>query len=66
MYKVKNKLSPPLISELFLNNDSGHNTRAGVNFLRPNVNTVFKGVNSLRTFGPIVWNSMLPDKSGNL
>ena len=61
MYKVKNELSPPLIKELFEKKHSGPNTRAGVDFLRPNVNTVYKGINSLRNFGPIVWNSMLPD-----
>ena len=31
-------------------------------FVRPNVNTVYKVENSLRYFGPIVWNNMIPDK----
>ena len=30
-------------------------------FFRPNVNTVYKGEFSLRWFGPIVWDSMLPE-----
>ena len=31
-------------------------------FLRPNVRTVKKGQGSLRSLGPVIWNSMLPDK----
>ena len=53
MYKVKNNLSPPLMNELFEYNNSGPNTRTGGKFLQPNVNKVYKGVNSLRNFGPI-------------
>ena len=37
-------------------------TRSGDTFDRPNVNSVKKGDRSLRSFGPIVWNTMLPDK----
>ena len=37
-------------------------TRSGDTFSRPKVNTVYKGENSLRIFGPLVWNKMLPDK----
>ena len=61
MYKVKNNLSPPLMRELFQYNGYGPNTRMGDKFLQPNVNKVYKGVNSLRNFGPIVWNTMLPN-----
>ena len=31
-------------------------------FLRPKVNTVYNGEGSLRSFGPIVWNNLLPNK----
>ena len=31
-------------------------------FARPNVESVKKGDRSLRSFGPIVWNTMLPEK----
>ena len=31
-------------------------------FSRPNVRTENMGKQSLRSFGPIVWNTMLPDK----
>ena len=36
------------------------NTRNDRTFHRPNVNTVCNGENSLRYFGPIVWDEMLP------
>ena len=62
MYKVKNNLSQPFMKELFNFKVSGHDTRMGDKFARPNVNTVYKGEHSLRSFGPIVWNTMLPEK----
>ena len=54
----KNGLSPSFITDMFQLR-SGR-TRSGDRFIRPNVNTVKKGENSLRYFGPIVWNDMLP------
>ena len=36
----------------------------GDNFVRPNINSL-KGCRSLRNFGPIVWNHMLPNKYKN-
>ena len=62
MYKIKNNLSQPFMKELFNFKVSGHDTRMGDKFARPNVNTVYKGEHSLRSFGPIVWNKMLPEK----
>ena len=60
MFKVKHDLSPPFMKEIFtyISNDKG--TRSGDTFARPNVRTVYKGEQSLRSFGPIVWNTMLP------
>ena len=40
-------------------------TRTKEQFHRPNVNTVTWGENSLRYFGPIVWNELLPEKLKN-
>ena len=37
----------------------------GDGFVRPNVNSVKKGCRSLRNFGPILWNNMLPTKYKN-
>ena len=61
MYKVKNKLSPPFMQDIFDHMGYGRITRMGDKFTRHRVNKV-KGENSLRIFGPIVWNTMLPEK----
>ena len=59
MFKVKNGLSPSFITDMF--QVMSGKTRTGDRYIRPNVNTVKKGENSLRYFGPIVWNEMLPN-----
>ena len=51
MYKVKNDLAPLCFKNLF-----GH-TEALSGKL-----TVNKGLSSLRNFGPVLWNPMLPRK----
>ena len=55
MFKVKNNLCPKFIQELFTYNEHTDT------FMRPNVRTVKMGDGSLRIFGPIVWNTMLPE-----
>ena len=62
LYKVKNDLSPPFMKEIFNHIGQGRKTRLGDKFQRPNVGKVYMGENSLRGFGPIVWNSMLPEE----
>ena len=57
MFKVKHGLSPPFMKDIFEVTDSNNKT----DFRRPNVNSVKKGCRSLRSFGPIVWNTMLPE-----
>ena len=57
MYKVKNKLSPIFMQELFTHNPARGKDR----FLQPNVKGVAYGEKSLRRFGPIIWNQMLPE-----
>ena len=59
MFKVKNNLCPEFIKLLFCEISS--RTRSKASFHRQNVNTVYKGEMSLRSFGPIVWNKMVPD-----
>ena len=61
MFKVKHDLCPPFIKELFTHKSNENGSRSGDTFVRPNVDSVFKGEQSLRSFGPTVWNSMLPD-----
>lgn len=62
MFKVKHDLSPPFMKEMFTNVGNVKGTRSGDTFARPNVCTVNKGDQSLRSFGPIVWNVMLPSR----
>ena len=63
MYKVKHDLSPPFMKDIFSEID--RKTRSGNSFSRPNVETVKRGDRSLRNFGPIVWNDMIPDSLKN-
>ena len=60
MFKVINDISPQLVKEIF-DKSNVFSARLGNTFARPNVNTVYKGENSLRNFGPIVWNNMIPE-----
>ena len=62
MFKVKHDLSPPFMKEIFNSTENVKGTRSGDTFARPNVHSVYKGDQSLRSFGPIVWNNMLPSK----
>ena len=59
MFKVKYKLCPEIMQSLFEKNT---NPRSDSCFHRPNVNTVYKGEHSLRSFGPIVWDTMIPEE----
>ena len=60
MYKAENKLSPEIIQNIFQQRDIS-TLRSEVTFIRPDINTVYNGEESLRNFGPIVWNNMLPN-----
>ena len=62
MFKAKHDLSPPFMKEIFTHNPNSVGTRSGDTFVRPRVDSVKKGDRSLRSFGPIVWNTMLPEK----
>ena len=59
MFKVKDNLCPEVFQTLFCENT---NPKSSASFRRPNVNTVYKGEYSLRSFGPIVWDSLVPEK----
>ena len=50
------------MKEIFTHKENIKGTRSGDTFARPNVDSVKKGDRSLRNFGPIVWNTMLPEK----
>ena len=58
MFKAYKGLEPELMMEIF-ELDLG---RSKKDFRRPNVNTETWGKCSIRYFGPVVWDDMLPDK----
>ena len=60
MFKIKHDLSPAFMKDIVHLHDGER--RSGDDFCRPNVNSVKKGCRSFRSFGPIVWNDMLPEK----
>ena len=59
MFKVKNRLSPDFIQNLFCETNSF--TRSNAVFRRPNVNTAYYGERSVRNFGPNVCDTMVPE-----
>ena len=59
IYKVKHKISPNFIREIFPQSDSAYNLRNTSDFNRPKVNTVLWGSETLRYIGPIIWD-LLP------
>ena len=61
MYKITNKLSPKIVQTIFQQKEVS-NLRSEQTFLRPNINTIYNGEQSLRSFGPVVWNDLLPNK----
>ena len=59
MFKVVTGIAPKIMADLFLFN---HSTRNNNRFIRPSVNSVWNGKNSVRYFGPVVWDDMVPAK----
>ena len=55
MYKVKNNISPNFIVDLFPKSEIVYNFRNCREFIRPKVNTVLWGIESLRYYGPVIW-----------
>ena len=60
MYKVKNNLCPEFTKNIFC--DISRQTISKASFLKPKINKVYKGELSLRSFGPIVWDTMVLEK----
>ena len=57
MYKVAKGLAPTAISSLFLQCSNNRHTRSQLDFLIPQVNTIYFGQNSIRYLRPLIWNS---------
>ena len=60
MYKAKHKLPPEIIlSNIFiLNENRREGMRSNSDFLRPNINSVHFGEDSLQYFGSVVWDKI--------
>ena len=58
MFKVKNGLCPEIMRDIFQLNVNPNSTTT---FVIPKVKGEFMGKLSLRYFGPVVWEIMLPD-----
>ena len=41
---------------MFIRNHINYNLRSQSDFVIPQIKTVYNGINSLRYFGPIIWN----------
>ena len=59
MFKVKNDLCPEIMKDIFHLNS---NSNIDKTFFIPRVKTEFMGKLSLRYFGPVVWETMLPNE----
>ena len=62
MYKIKNGLAPQIVSDLVTTNNRP--TRS--NFLQSTARTEAYGTKSFASFGPLVWDKILPAKLKNL
>ena len=60
LYKTKHDISPLIMKNIFDSKKSKDNLRTQTDFALPSINTVHYGNDSLKYFGPIVWN-MIPN-----
>ena len=65
LYKVYNNISQTIFGELFTRNNNGYYLRSKSDFVIPQIRTVLKGSNSIRYFGPIIWN-LIPEELKNI
>ena len=66
MYKVRKGMSPPQITELFAQrNEHPYNLRQNAKFLKPLVNSVHCGTESISYLIPKIW-GMVPDTYKNI
>ena len=52
MFKVSNKLTVPLMNEIFVKRNNAYNLRKPSEFVRPKVHSVFDGKESISYLGP--------------
>ena len=63
MFKIKNNMCPEILKYIFQFNTD---PKVEKTFLIPNVNSEYMGKLSLRWFGPVVWEIMLPECYKNI
>ena len=56
MYRIKHRIAPKIICELFNEANVPHNLRQDVSFRSYNVKTVLYGTETLSYIGPKIWN----------
>ena len=59
MFKATKEFGPKIVRNLF---EFNKNVRSDTTFSRPNVNNKITGEDTIRYFGPIVWDEMLPNE----
>ena len=60
-----NNISQTIFWEMFTRNNNGYYMRSESDFVIPQIRTVLKGSNSIRYFGPIIWN-LIPEELKNI
>ena len=65
MFKVSNKLTVPLMNEIFVKPNNAYNLRKPSEFVRPKVHSIFYGRESISYLGPQIWD-MIPVEMKNL
>ena len=59
IYKAIHNLPGGNLGEFFVRNNHNYNLRSESKLLLTNVNSFFKGQNSISYFGSVIWNSIL-------
>ena len=61
LYKVNNNISQTFFWELFTRNNNGYYLLSKSDSVIPQIRSVLKGSNSIRYFGPVIWN-LIPEE----
>ena len=64
-FKIKNNLSVTIMNDIFQPRAVSYNLRSQIDFTRPNVNSEYFGISSLRYMAAKVWN-MVPNDMKNV
>ena len=64
LYKVKHGLSPKIMDSIFLGREASY-LRTQTDFFPPQIRTVHYGEDSLRYFGPKIWNIVPKEVKGS-